>query len=247
LATKNVPKPGVNIVMYLLDVPNFTNLRGFANIVDQSDREDYLEALLRDSISSTDAASLAKIGTLLDREIETVRHELILLEKEGDLILAADGGMMLTDQGREIGECVLRKHTVLQSFLSEMLGMDEERADREACALEHEASDETISRLSDYLNHTAPCRRQRRLGVCPADRPCMEKLTEAEENEVMRVVSVHAGRGKILRLNDLGVVPGEEIRILRKLPNGTIMVEIKGSEVALSSVVAGAVSVEKMA
>lgn len=215
--------------------------------MDQSDREDYLEALLRDSITSTDAASLAKIGTLLYRDIETVRHELIILEKEGDLILVADGGMMLTNQGRAIGECVLRKHTVLQSFLSEMLGMDEERADREACALEHEASDETISRLSAYLNHTAPCHRHRRSGVCPVASPCTQKLTEAEENEVLRVVDVHAGRGRILRLNDLGVVPGEEIRILRKLPSGTIMVEIKGSEVALSSVVAAAVSVEKMA
>ena len=229
------------------DEPNFTNLRRFVNIVDQSDREDYLEALLRENIISTDAAALAKVGVLLDREVEKVRHELLILEREGDIILGADGRMVLTDQGRAIGDCVLKKHTVLQSFLSEMLGMDEERADREACALEHEASDETISRLSAYLNHTAPCHRQRRLGLCLAETSCEHKLTEAEENEVIRVLGVHAGKGRIMRLNDLGVVPGEEIRVLRKLPNGTILVEIKGSEVALSSVVAAAVSVEKIA
>ena len=215
--------------------------------MDQSVREDYLEALLRDNITSTDAESLAKVGVLLDREVEKVRHDLLILEREGDLILGAEGRMELTDQGRAIGDCVLRKHIVLQSFLSEMLGMDEERADREACALEHEASDETISRLSAYLNHTGPCYRQRRQGFCPANDPCRQKLTEAEENEVIRVVGVHAGKGRIMRLNDLGVVPGEEIHVLRKLPNGTIMVEIKGSEVALSSAVAAAVFVEKIA
>ena len=53
------------------------------------------------------------------------------------------------------------------------------------------------------------------------------------------------GPGGGRRLIDLGIIPGEEIRIIRKLPGKSVLVSIKGSEVAISSEIAGRIVVDK--
>jgi len=61
----------------------------------------------------------------------------------------------------------------------------------------------------------------------------MFKLIEAKDGEEVFVVGVEAGEHATRRLTDMGLIPGEKIKILHKSGGGPINVFIKGSKVAL--------------
>ena len=52
----------------------------------------------------------------------------------------------LTVKGRRVARSVLGRHELLRSFLLQ-LGVSRRRADRDACAMEHILSSETIGRI----------------------------------------------------------------------------------------------------
>lgn len=114
--------------------------------------EDYLEAILMITESDGRAATLDEIAAALDTEKEVTGTTVSSLVEEGYLERAENGAVRLTGKGSSLATRVTRKHRVLQCFLTEMLGVDEDAASREACTLEHGISDETIERLSSYMD-----------------------------------------------------------------------------------------------
>lgn len=214
-----------------------------------SKHEDYLEALLTHNISSLDEKSVGILAEALERSEEQVVDDLRHMEEEGELVIEDNTTIRLTEEGRRRGECVQRKHRVLESFLTEMLGIDPETASREACALEHTASNETIRRLQHHLKqHTMPPSHgpfHHRRGGCRFDID-LPSLKEFHEGDHLRVLMV-GGPRRASRLNDIGIIPGEEIIIRRRLSNGALVVEIKDSDIAISPEIASTVFVEKLA
>ena len=57
----------------------------------------------------------------------------------------------LTAKGRRIGKGLDEKHEVIKRFFTNVLGVDEKAADKDACEIEHVISDETLVRLVRYL------------------------------------------------------------------------------------------------
>jgi DtxR family Mn-dependent transcriptional regulator len=149
--------------------------------------------------------------------------------------------------GRKTGECTIKKHKVLESFLTEMLGMEPDIASKEACILEHGASEDTIKRLKTYLGGHGRCRRRIphenhfQFHGCAGN-----PLTSFSEEETVKILCTKGGPGRTNRLHDLGVIPGETIEIKRKLSNGAMVVTIKSCEVGLSPEIASSVFVEKI-
>jgi DtxR family Mn-dependent transcriptional regulator len=184
-----------------------------------------------------------------------VHNHIYELSQQGDVSFQEDGRILLTEKGIATGKQIIKKHEVLQSFLSEILGMDRSSASDEACKIEHAVSDETIDRLDDYLRspvtHIQPgfqaglagscAGGAQRCGTCGIAR----SLVDFEEGERLVVTAV-LGRGCSKRLMDLGVVPGQRVVIKRKLRNRSIVVHVKDSDVALSPEIASAVCVERM-
>ncbi|NYT06195.1 MAG: hypothetical protein GKC04_07495, partial [Methanomicrobiales archaeon] len=115
----------------------------------------------------------------------------------------------------------------------------------EACRLEHEISDETISRLSEYIeNPPRPCVRY---GWRHAFRPqeCIQPATVLDFSEGSRLKVLLVGSpGANRRLIDLGVIPGAVLEIRRRLRNGSVVVKVKGCDVALSPEIARCIHVE---
>lgn len=166
-----------------------------------------------------------------------------------------DGGYLLTPPGTNAAEAVLRKHRVLECFLHEMLGMDVGTASKEACILEHAVSDEAIDRLSTYMGDSHGGRPLGRRGVrhrrgpradCPVGgmpnghRP----LPDCSEGETVKVAVIQC-LGRNRRLIDLGLIPGREITIRRKLHNNALVVRVMGADIALSPEVASTIYVER--
>ncbi|WFN35208.1 metal-dependent transcriptional regulator [Methanogenium sp. S4BF] len=203
--------------------------------------EDYLEWILENRIDTLEEDTLQFLSQKFDRSRDTVRNDLNQLEETGDIILGPGSTVRLTEKGQKTAECVLKKHKILECFFTEMLGMDQDTASQQACRMEHEASDDTISRLNQYLSRPRRCRQERH-HVCA--QPCeLKPLSLHNEKETVRVAVIRGPR-RMGRLNDIGVIPGEEITIQRKLSNGSLVVTIKGSDIAISPEIAASVLVE---
>ncbi|MBR1457549.1 MAG: metal-dependent transcriptional regulator, partial [Oscillospiraceae bacterium] len=64
----------------------------------------------------------------------------------GLISLDEDKAIRLTDAGRAIAEETYEKHCYFKAFLL-AAGVDEETADREACAIEHAVGGETFRKI----------------------------------------------------------------------------------------------------
>ncbi len=67
------------------------------------------------------------------------------------------GYVELTHDGRELGETLSRRHALIHCFLRDILGLEGEAADAEACRLEHSMSGETLDALIAYVTRIKGC------------------------------------------------------------------------------------------
>lgn len=224
--------------------------------------EDILEAMLLTGTPDIPAAmNMHELASRLGR----IESELILaisrLEERGCISRDPNHLLTLTGKGRQAAQSVASRHKVLECFLSTILGMAPEEASREACSLEHSISDSVIGRIGEYIEgRGTPCRGHGRnrgrpqpgsahtVGMQdrsqkPALLPYPVNLENAPLQRPLHVRMVHGG-DCLNRLLDLGIIPGETITLVRRLPNGAVVVGVKGTEIALSPEVAAVVEVE---
>ena len=115
--------------------------------------EDYLECLVRieqeegaeDGVRSVDVAKRLNVSKA------SVNKAVAALKAQGFVDQSHYGKVILTDQGREVGTAVWYRHRLIRTFLVRELGVDFERADSEACMMEHALSEDTMSRWLAYL------------------------------------------------------------------------------------------------
>lgn len=115
--------------------------------------EDYLECLVRieqeegaeDGVRSVDVAKRLNVSKA------SVNKAVAALKAQGLVDQSHYGKVILTDQGREVGTAVWYRHRLIRTFLARELGVDFERADSEACMMEHALSEDTMSRWLAYL------------------------------------------------------------------------------------------------
>jgi DtxR family Mn-dependent transcriptional regulator len=145
---------------------------------------------------------------------------------------------------------VVNRHRILESFLAEKLGVEPGKASGEACLMEHQVSDETIRKLSDFLGRQGGARRRSRTRSGGAGDGEGEvagtpiPLSEYPEGTRLRVMAI-GNFSRVRRLADVGLLPGESLVLKRKLSNGSVVVEVKGCDIALSSEIAACILVEE--
>lgn len=79
----------------------------------------------------------------------SVSRAMGILRKGELIVMNKDGGITLTDAGREIAEKIYERHTLLTKLLM-TLGVSEETATADACKLEHAVSDESFQAIKRY-------------------------------------------------------------------------------------------------
>ena len=84
----------------------------------------------------------------------SVSRAIGLLKKGGFILVADDGSITLTPDGRQMAEKIYERHTVLTTFLT-TLGVDPETAAADACKMEHDISDTTLAAIKKFIaeNH----------------------------------------------------------------------------------------------
>ena len=115
--------------------------------------EDYLECMVRIEREALEAAGVRSvdIANRLGVSKASVNKAVSVLKGQGLVEQSHYGRVMLTARGREIGEAIWYRHRLIRTFLVQELGVAFERADDEACQMEHALSEDTMQRWTAYL------------------------------------------------------------------------------------------------
>lgn len=71
------------------------------------------------------------------------------------------------------------------------------------------------------------------------------KLLDVPKNETVQIISYTGGKGVDLKLRQLGLSPGSQVKVLRFAPmGGPVMVDVEGRSVALGRGIAARIQVE---
>ncbi|MCD6367455.1 MAG: metal-dependent transcriptional regulator [Candidatus Aenigmarchaeota archaeon] len=81
----------------------------------------------------------------------SVNHAVKKLSEEGLISYEKYGYIKLTEKGKKSAKSVYSRHEIIFKFLTEMLGVNEKTAKKEACVLEHHLSKKTIEKISNLL------------------------------------------------------------------------------------------------
>lgn len=142
-------------------------------------------------------------------------------------------GVRLTPAGELAALRVIRRHRVLELFLTEILGYEWDRVHEEAERLEHAASDELIERLARLLG--GPARDPHGSAIPTAsgelDRQPYPALTEIEVGDDVRVLEVQVDDPEKLRyLGALALYPGAHVEIVEQAPfGGPVSLRVNGT------------------
>lgn len=113
-----------------------------------SSGEDYLEAILiiknkKGYVRSIDVAGFMNYSK------PSVSHAVSILRDGGFIDVDESGCLNLTESGKKIAETIYERHLFFKNKLMKA-GVDEETAEKEACKIEHDISEDTFQKLKSY-------------------------------------------------------------------------------------------------
>ena len=113
--------------------------------------ENYLETILvltkrNGSVRSIDIAEEMNFTKA------SVSRAMSILKRDNYIIMEPDGRILLTKDGQKKAAAVYDRHVTLTRFINEVLGVDEEIAEKDACRIEHIISPETFAGIKAQLS-----------------------------------------------------------------------------------------------
>ena len=168
--------------------------------------EDYLEAIA-ELIAVEGHAHTKEIAEKLHVKMPSVTGALRQLEKNGCIVYKTNYPVVLTPLGKTIADEVIRRHGVLKTFFSRVLGLPADRASETACRIEHDVDAGTVRRL--VLFSEAITARTDALGVRTYLAEAMALLDDPATAELRLLSSFNPGeRAEIRRFGrNLGETP----------------------------------------
>lgn len=190
--------------------------------------EDYLKAVYALDVRG-ETASTTALAEVLDVQPSSVTGMVKRLAEWGLLEHVPYRGAHLTESGRREALRVIRRHRIIETYLTEVLGYPWEEVHDEAERLEHAASDRLIAAMAHALGdpshdpHGAPI-------------PTTEGIVEPSTFDSLADVAVGArfevravddkGAPELRAMESLGLVPGVDARVLDRAEDGSLGVGI---------------------
>ena len=212
--------------------------------------EDYLKAIY-ELERAAGAAGTNEIAQRLGCAAASVSGMVKRLADQGLISHERYHGARLTKEGRRVALKTIRRHRVIEAYLTEALQYPWDLVHAEAERLEHAASDELIDRMAAAIGepttdpHGAPI--PTREGS--VEEPVYRTVAELATGELAIVARVADDDGSRLRyLAELGIKPGAEITVLTRAPfEGPITLAIAGQEHPIGAALAEQILVESSA
>src|ERR687897_319892 len=200
--------------------------------------EDYLRTIyaLEEEIQPVIAARVAdEMGVSASTMVSTLRR----LEREGYVKIERRKEIRLTREGKKVAERILRRHFLIERFLTDLLGLDWVKAHQEAHRLEHAVSQEVEERLATLLSHPTTCPHGNPIpGASSTPAPKTMPLSEAVDGQHVELAYITEGGERDVRLlgylQEHGLKPGAKVHIVDVAPSlGMMTLTINGDEFSL--------------
>ena len=204
--------------------------------------EEYLETVHSLAEEGTPVIQ-ARIAERLGRSAPSVSEMLDRLEGEG--YLQRSGRLVeLTPSGEAVATKVVRRHRLAERLLVDVIGLAWHKAHLEAGRWEHVISDDVEERLVVLLGDPATCphgnpipgagRRLDRPGLGP-----LAKVAPGHNVRLERISEeVELDMDSLVLLDHAGFIPGAVGRVSRHEADGTCVVVVSGTELAVPETLA---------
>lgn len=157
-------------------------------------------------------------------------------------------GVVLTALGRQTAVSAIRRHRIVERFLSDMLGYAWNEADRLAGAFEHDLPQEVEDRLFVALDRPTSCPHG-----FPIPEPDVSEIAEMPPLYALQAgdVAIVAVPGStdpdvVAFLDTLGLRPGVRVEVKEKHPfDGPLVLRVEGKERTVGEKVASQIYVRK--
>ena len=191
----------------------------------------------------------SRIADWLDVSAPTVSVALQRLARDGWIEIAVDRSVMLTPAGETAASSIVRRHRVLERWLTDVLGFDWATADIEADRLASAVSDDVLARVDDSMNHPTTCPHGNPIPGRDPPYGRLIALVDLEPNAPARVeriseIAEHEARQLLRQLAEYGVETGTEVSLASGAAPGSLDVLIKGRNVTLATATARMIWVE---
>src|ERR1044072_7138476 len=191
--------------------------------------EDYLKSVFH-LTSQGGFATTSDIAAMLAVAPPSVSGMMKRLSETGLIEHVPYRGVQLTPQDRRAALQMIRRHRILESYLTRRLGVDGGAAQVEAERLEHAVSDKLIERMADALGEPR---------YDPHGAPIPTAAGEIEEAELVTLAEIDVDRPVLLQevgdehpdrlkyLAEQGLTPGVRLTVIERQPfNGPTIVRL---------------------
>ena len=202
--------------------------------------EEYLQSIfwLQEAGLPMTAANLARAMQL---SAPTVHEMVGRLERDGYVRRDASKRLEFTPEGLEHARGIVRRHRLIERFLTDVLGIPWDEVHEEAERLEHAMSPVLEERMLAAIGDAKTCPHGHPINV--GDRIVGVPLGDVEVGAKIRVVRFENEAEDLLHyLKDAGIEPGEEGKVAEK-DDDHMVIDFGGRRSELTRSVAETVSV----
>lgn len=187
----------------------------------------YLEAIYY-MASEGEAVRSSRLADWLGVSRPTVAVALQRMLRDGQVRMDGHKEIELTDRGRTQAEAIVRRHRIVERWLTDWLGLDWVTADEEAARLEHAVSELVEQRLYEVLGRPQSCPHGNPIPGLSEAAPGEARLDTAGDGDRVRITRIsEVGEREVpLLLGYLGerrLVPGTRLEVLERDPVGGSM------------------------
>jgi DtxR family Mn-dependent transcriptional regulator len=183
----------------------------------------------------------ANVARAMQLSAPTVHEMVGRLERDGYITRGSDRAISFTDHGREYAAGVVRRHRLIERFLTDVLGIPWDDVHEEAERLEHAMSpvleERMLAAVGDAKTcpHGHPIEAGKRIQGVP--------LADCEPGATIKILRFENEAEDLLHyLHDSGIEPAQEGTFVRS--NGDeVTVELEGRTISLTRSVSETVSV----
>jgi len=156
------------------------------------------------------------------------------LARSGWAVYEPRTGVRLTRRGERLALSVVRRHRLLELFLSKVLGLDWSEVHAEAEVLEHAVSEKVVEKIDELLGRpqvdphgdpiptasgTLPKPQATTLADCALDRPM----------HIVRIMGADQDKDFLHFLDRSGLIPGATVTVRQRHPAAqAIQIDVKG-------------------
>jgi DtxR family Mn-dependent transcriptional regulator len=198
--------------------------------------EEYCECIYELREDDVDVIQ-ARIAERLEISRPAVSEMIKRMEAEG--LVSVDDGIQLTEEGRILGERVVRRHRLAERFLTDVLKLSWAEAHHEAGKWEHVMSESVEKAMDELLDHPT---------TCPHGNPIPGSDYQARDFEILANVPVgdtftvrriteelEFAPGLLEFLEESDMQPGNDGTVTAASPDGTLTVTIGERHIGVGS------------